>query len=752
MPTTFNWIYLGPSATVLDPTEGNTTSENAAAFVGSTFGSATDPLYQQVTRATTINNGGSATALDTNNTVSNDQFTTDIGNGPQTFTYDGVAVYNATLTYTDGTTATFTAIVLQDTAGNLFLAPPLNATATGDIAALTDIPIQSVTLDTLVADTGNLGADRQDIGIDDGIVQGTGGNDVIDTGYVEPVANGSDRVDSNDAPGGGDADRIEAGAGNDTVRAGLADDTVLGGTGNDSILGSAGNDSLLGEAGSDTLIGGAGDDTALGGADSDQIFGDGATGRWAYEVYTQNFTSANGQAFTIENGTLAGSGVQDTLAIDALGQAATGQNNPSDFGVIFTSTLYAPDAGTYRFTTTSDDGSTIRILDAQGNPLTFSNQTGGNLSYLNNDFHQAPTTRWGDVTLEANQIYTIEVRVWENAGGQVLSGTVTPPGGTATSLDASPLILGVETTSGNDFIDGGTGGDLVFGGAGDDTIVIGQGDTLFGGNGDDLFTLQDFLAPGATVRIQGGEGDETGGDTLRLTPAVGQSDITFTNTNDTGGGLSGFFTTPDGTLVEFSQIENIICFTPGTRLLTPQGERRIETLRRGDLVITRDHGPQPIRWIGASTVPGHDRFAPVRVAAHVLDGARAPLLVSPQHRLLFTGYKAELLFGSEEVLVAARHLIDGQDVVAAPRPAVTYIHLMFDRHEVIYAEGAATESFHAGDTALTAISQAAREEMFTIFPDLRSNPGAHGATARPCLRAHEARLLHRRRQPVLGEC
>jgi hypothetical protein len=84
MPTTFNWIFLGNSPLVLDPTEGNSDAEGAALFENMIFGSAGDPLFQHVTRATTIDNGGAAGALDMNNAVTNDQFTTDIGNGPQT--------------------------------------------------------------------------------------------------------------------------------------------------------------------------------------------------------------------------------------------------------------------------------------------------------------------------------------------------------------------------------------------------------------------------------------------------------------------------------------------------------------------------------------------------------------------------------------------------------------------------------------------------------------------------------------------
>jgi len=237
----------------------------------------------------------------------------------------------------------------------------------------------------------------------------------------------------------------------------------------------------------------------------------------------------------------------------------------------------------------------------------------------------------------------------------------------------------------------------------------------------------------------GGEGGETGGDTLDLNGS--RSKITFTNTDNAAGGLSGTFTTANGTVVTFSEIENIICFTPSTHILTPQGERAIETLRIGDMVVTRDHGPQPIRWIGSRTVAGAGKFAPISIAAHLLDGATRPLLVSPQHRLLFTGYKAELLFGCDEVLVAAKHLLDGCHVVACDRAEVTYIHLMLDKHEVIYADGAATESFHAGDAGISAISDQSREEMFSIFPELRTNPNANGRTVRPCLKRHQAQLL-----------
>jgi hypothetical protein len=167
--------------------------------------------------------------------------------------------------------------------------------------------------------------------------------------------------------------------------------------------------------------------------------------------------------------------------------------------------------------------------------------------------------------------------------------------------------------------------------------------------------------------------------------------------------------------------------------------------------VTRDHGLQPIRWIGKSTVPGRTRFAPVRLSAHILPGAQRDLIVSPQHRVLFTGYKTELMFGEPEVLVPAKHLIDGHAVRTEPSDQVTYIHLMFDRHEIIYADGAATESFHAGDLGIGAICDEAREELFGIFPELRSAVGDHGQTARLCLKKHEAALLIPQPAPARSE-
>jgi hypothetical protein len=296
--------------------------------------------------------------------------------------------------------------------------------------------------------------------------------------------------------------------------------------------------------------------------------------------------------------------------------------------------------------------------------------------------------------------------------------------------------------AGNDTLTGGRGNDTMSGGTGNDTLFVAQGDTATGGDGDDLFVLTDLGEAGSgNITIIGGEGGEVTGDTLNLNGLADKSTLTITNPNDGAGGKSGTVTMLDGSVVTFSNIEHIICFTQGARILTLQGERPIEDLRPGDLVITRDHGPQPIRWIGASTVDGTGRFAPIHVSAESSFGGTRPLMVSPQHRLLYTGYRAELLLGQSEVLIAAKHLVNGTTIRVAPKPTVTYIHMMFDRHEIVLADGIATESFHVSDLGLRGIAEAAREELFAVFPELRAGFGQHGRTVRHCARGSEARLL-----------
>ena len=295
---------------------------------------------------------------------------------------------------------------------------------------------------------------------------------------------------------------------------------------------------------------------------------------------------------------------------------------------------------------------------------------------------------------------------------------------------------------GDDTIFGGTGADVLRGNGGDDVLTVAEGDDARGGQGDDTFLVVDLGEAGSsTINIVGGEGDETAGDTLDFQGLTPFGSITFTNTDDAAGGLSGFATLTDGTLLTFSEIENIIiCFTTGTRIATPLGARLIEDLEPGDLVLTMDNGPQPLRWVGKRTVPAKGNLAPIRFQSGSI-GNSADLLVSPQHRVLHQGSRSELLFSHSEVLIPAKHLVNGDTVTQEVGKSVTYVHIMFDEHQIVFAEDAPSESFFPGETGLDAVGAAEREELFGIFPELRSLPGTYGPLARPSLRGFEVELL-----------
>ncbi|NKX44824.1 Hint domain-containing protein [Roseicyclus persicicus] len=180
------------------------------------------------------------------------------------------------------------------------------------------------------------------------------------------------------------------------------------------------------------------------------------------------------------------------------------------------------------------------------------------------------------------------------------------------------------------------------------------------------------------------------------------------------------------------------CFTLGTRIAVPGGLARVEDLRVGDLVETLDHGPRPIRWIGRRRVTGRGAFAPIRFAAGAL-GDHGALCLSPQHRVLVDDWRAELYFGEASVLCAAHMLVDGALIRPAPCTAVTYLHILLDAHEILRAEGLATESFLPG-AYLCREGTELGDEMAALFPGMAGRT-AMLTPARRILRRHEAALL-----------
>ncbi len=183
------------------------------------------------------------------------------------------------------------------------------------------------------------------------------------------------------------------------------------------------------------------------------------------------------------------------------------------------------------------------------------------------------------------------------------------------------------------------------------------------------------------------------------------------------------------------------CFVAGTLIVTQHGEKAVEQLEVGDMILTMDHGFQPLRWIGSRTVSGRGRMAPVRFRAGAMKNDIA-LWVSPQHRMLVSGWQVQMHFGESEVLVPAINLVNDDAVRQIERDSVTYLHILFDRHEIVYAAGIPSESFMPGEQGLSTMAQATQDEIYELFPELRSgDPTVFGLDARPSLKAREAGLL-----------
>jgi hypothetical protein len=305
--------------------------------------------------------------------------------------------------------------------------------------------------------------------------------------------------------------------------------------------------------------------------------------------------------------------------------------------------------------------------------------------------------------------------------------------------------LGADTVLGglgDDTLYGGEGADSLDGGDGDDALFLGAGDTARGGFGDDVFRFDAALAGNTAITLVGGEDlDNNDIDVLDLS-GLDDVVITYGGGNNEAGTATYANGAGDTVTITFSEIESVVvCFAAGTMIDTPEGEKPIESLSVGDLVRTADHDYQPIRWIGSSKVAAVGHVAPILIKAGALGNTR-DLRVSPQHRILLGGWQAEILFGDDEVLVAAKHLVNDSTILRAEGGEVEYFHMLFDTHEIVFAEGAPSESFHPGQEGWGALAEDARAEILELFPALAVQGFAeYGASVRRSLRAYEAIVL-----------
>ncbi len=287
---------------------------------------------------------------------------------------------------------------------------------------------------------------------------------------------------------------------------------------------------------------------------------------------------------------------------------------------------------------------------------------------------------------------------------------------------------------------------ISFGGG--DPTEINVGDTMFVGS--DTYTVTQMETQGVNITYDGGASSELtkmlaievtdGTNTFTYYAPIDGSDypdITEIEVLEVGGPQTDF----DKSYFDEDDNVTIICFAEGTDLACLGGPCAVENLSVGDRVLTMDNGYQTVRWIGSRTVPASDQFAPIVIAKGAL-GADRDLVVSPQHRVLVSDWRAQLMFGETEHLVAAKHLINGDTVYRKPGGTVTYFHILFDQHEIVFSNGVPTESFHPAKPSIDGLEDDARTELLSLFPEL-ATAATFGDAARPTLRRFEVEALMR---------
>lgn len=172
------------------------------------------------------------------------------------------------------------------------------------------------------------------------------------------------------------------------------------------------------------------------------------------------------------------------------------------------------------------------------------------------------------------------------------------------------------------------------------------------------------------------------------------------------------------------RLSDLVCiaFTTGTLITMAGGAQRpIETLAPGERVLTRDSGPQPVRLLAKTTLRALGSFAPVVISAGTL-GNEADLVVAPHHRVFLYRRGEKRIGDTAEILVQAKHLVDGEHVWRREGGYVDYYALVFDHHEIIYAEGIPVESLQVSEATLSLMPEELTAEIKARLPDLNHTP------------------------------
>lgn len=468
-------------------------------------------------------------------------------------------------------------------------------------------------------------------------------------------------------------------------------------------------DLIDGGAGNDTINAGLEDDSVTGGADSDRIAGnegadtlDGGDG-----IDTADYTSS-AAGVTVDLG--AGTGVGGDAEGDVL----------SNFEDLI---------GSAQADSLTGDGGANSIGGGDGADTI---DGGGGADQLDG----------GD----GNDVLI------SDGGDTVIGGE----GDDTADFSLSPTASDIEVTIDTTTLDGSAVDGGVFSGV--ETLIADERD------GDDVNLIDDDILniSNTIVAADISDIDDTASGTF--TPANGGAPIAFGGvgeptlsqllTSGPGGGepngafdITGGDT--DGTIgnLSFQNFETVsfstMCFTRGTMIDTPRGEVAIEELEIGDLVLTHDAGAQELRWSAGRKIPATGCNAPIMIRAGTLGNDR-DLMVSPQHRMLISDWRANLMFGEAEVLVAAKDLVNDDTIYRLEGGEVEYWHILFETHQIVTANGAPSESFHPGEQTLGMLEQEAKDELLRLFPEFADNPlTGYGQAVRQSLKPWEAKALLR---------
>lgn len=274
------------------------------------------------------------------------------------------------------------------------------------------------------------------------------------------------------------------------------------------------------------------------------------------------------------------------------------------------------------------------------------------------------------------------------------------------------------------------------------------------GNQSYSFTVN-WLGELPTANSQGGNqvpaqfrGDEVMRITVQDYPTAGQVTylVFMPQEQATASEMDGFGKGRiDVQSVNISPVPVPVCYAAGTLLHTPDGPVRVEDLRPGTQLVTKDDGPQPIRWVGWTehAWPGtEEKLRPVRIPKGSLgDGLPVrDLLVSPQHRILISKEAFPFLPTDFEQFAPALSLI-GYRGIAQDQACrtVRYYHVLLARHSIIRAERLCSESFFPGPIAMRNLSFANRVQILSLYPQLSTNPeGGYGPLCRPSMTKRQA--------------